>query len=547
MPAMKRTNKILLLLALLFAVMMSLPFLAPHLGFLALAGFVPLLFMEVVADAAKVKHFFWWHYLAFVLWNAITTFWVCNATVLGGIAAILANALQMSVIFAIYRLSQKMLGSSLSLVFLAVMWVAWERFYFDAPISWPWLTLGNAFAGSIDLVQWYEYTGSLGGSVWVWITNIWLFYTITAFASGHIFNMRKYGVAIMLFVLIAVFVTPIIWSYHIGRNYTENTDRHMDVLLVQPNFDPYQKFQHLNQSQQTSILLNMAGKVIASRDNSTEHPLLIITPETFTNDVIIGKYEDGYTWNRFQSFLSDKPGVNILFGASAISFSMEEEAPSPQAMHLYDGRWAQYHNSALITDVSGRTDVFLKSKLVVGTEYIPFPKALVKLDELLGNVMGRCDGQKEISLLDFQTYDTTGTVNRKLPLGCAICYESVFGDYCRGYENKGAEAMTVITNDAWWGNTPGYRQHLRYACLRAVELRRDIARCANTGLSAFIDQKGHIVSKTEWWKAQTLEGCIYLNDKQTFFAKNGDVPGKICSFLFLLLLAFMLVKFVVRK
>jgi len=544
---MKRTNKTLLLLALLFAVLMSLPYLVPHLGFLALIGFVPLLFMDVVADAAKVKHFFWWHYLAFVLWNAMTTFWVCNATLLGGIAAILANALQMSVIFAIYRRSQKTLGNSLSLVFLAVMWVAWERFYFNAEISWPWLTLGNAFAGSIDSVQWYEFTGSLGGSVWIWIANIWIFYTLTAFASGHVFKMKRYGVAIMLVVLAAVVAGPFIWSGHVLRNYSEDRSRSLDVLVVQPDFDPYQKFQHLTQSQQTSIFLEMVDKAVASRDFCEEHPLLIMTPETFTNDVVMGKYQDGYTWNRFQSFLSDKPGVNILFGASAISISQGDKAPSPQAIRLHDGSWLRMHNAAFITDVTGRTDAFLKSKLVIGTEYIPFPKILCKVDDLLGRVMGRCDGQKEISLLNFQTYDTLGFVKRRIPIGCAVCYESVFGDYCRGYENKGAEAMTIITNDAWWGDTPGYRQHLRYACLRAVELRRDIARCANTGISAFIDQRGHIVDRSTWWTREVLEGKVYLSDRQTFFARNGDVPGRICTFCFLLLLAFMLVKFIVRR
>lgn len=544
---MKRTNKTLLLLALLFAVLMSLPFLVPHLGFLALVGFVPLLFMDVIADASHVKHFFRWHYLAFVLWNAMTTFWVCNATVLGGIAAILANALQMSIIFACFRQSRKLLGSGLSLLFLALMWVAWERLYFNVQISWPWLTLGNAFAGSIDCVQWYEYTGTLGGSIWIWISNIWVFYTITSFASGHVFRMRRYGIFVMLSVLALIVVGPIIWSRHIEKNYQEDTSRYLDVLMVQPNFDPYQKFQHLTQSQQTSIFLNMAAKELSSMDNGTEHPLLIMTPETFTNDVIIDKYQDGYTWNRFQSFLSDKPGVNILFGASAMSFSTGDEAPSVQAMHLYDGRWAQFHNAALITDVSGRTDVFLKSKLVIGTEFIPYPRVFCKLDKMLGNVMGRCDGQEEISLLDFRTYDASGAVKENIPIGCAVCYESVYGDYCRGYENKGAEVMTVITNDAWWGNTPGYRQHLRYACLRAVELRRDIARCANTGISAFINQKGHIISKSQWWEAGTLEGRINLNDRKTFFAENGDVPGRICTFGFLLLLAFIFVRFLVRK
>ena len=147
--------------ALAFAALMSLPWLVPHTGFLALFGFVPLLMMERYAAKNGVKRFWMWHYSAFVLWNAFTTFWVCWATVGGGIFAVLANSLQMSLIFGLFRLSKKKLGGALPYIFLATMWIAWERAYFDAQISWPWLVLGNAFARSTGLAQWYEYTGTL--------------------------------------------------------------------------------------------------------------------------------------------------------------------------------------------------------------------------------------------------------------------------------------------------------------------------------------------------------------------------------------------------
>ena len=105
-----------------------------------------------------------------------------------------------------------------------------------------------------------------------------------------------------------------------------------------------------------------------------------------------------------------------------------------------------------------------------------------------------------------------------------------------------AKALAVITNDAWWGNTPGYRQHLSYSSLRAIETRRDIARCANTGISAIINQRGDIVKKTSWWKTDTLAGKINLNNKITFFVKNGDIIGRISSFIFILLLLSMAIK-----
>ncbi|MBQ1693029.1 MAG: apolipoprotein N-acyltransferase, partial [Bacteroidales bacterium] len=101
--------------------------------------------------------------------------------------------------------------------------------------------------------------------------------------------------------------------------------------------------------------------------------------------------------------------------------------------------------------------------------------------------------------------------------------------------------------DAWWGDTPGYRQHLSYSSLRAIETRRDIARCGNTGISAFIDQRGDILTRTDWWKRETLEGKIYLNDKITFFVEHGDLAGRVCTWLFLLLLLALLVRFAMRR
>ena len=107
--------------------------------------------------------------------------------------------------------------------------------------------------------------------------------------------------------------------------------------------------------------------------------------------------------------------------------------------------------------------------------------------------------------------------------------------------------MTIITNDAWWGDTPGYRQHLSYASLRAIELRRDIARCGNTGISAFINQRGEILSQSGWWQRETLSGQVHLASGQTFFARCGDIAGRMCTLVFLLLLSALAVSLFVGK
>jgi apolipoprotein N-acyltransferase len=144
--------------------------------------------------------------------------------------------------------------------------------------------------------------------------------------------------------------------------------------------------------------------------------------------------------------------------------------------------------------------------------------------------------------LYFPVRDSSGAVTRSIPVGCAICYESVYGEYCTEYVRKGAELLTVITNDAWWGDTPGYRQHLSYACLRAIETRRWIARCGNTGISAIIDPSGRIIKHSSWWQQETLSGQVGLSDEQTFYVRHGDYIGRISVLMFLLLLCGTIVK-----
>lgn len=537
---MKKENILLWGLAMLSAAIMSIPFLIPDTGLLALFGFVPLLCMERIADLNGRKHIWIYHYGAFVIWNAITTFWVCNATIGGGLFAIFANALQMSLVFGLFRISKKKFSGALPYIFLMVAWIAWERFYFDAEISWPWLVLGNSFASTTWAVQWYEFTGALGGSLWIWSCNLALFGLLVSLSDGswQRFNGKAKAAAISGYL--AIMVLPPAVSPFIAREYHDSMESEdsLPVMIVQPNIDPYNKFQAMTQEQQNSLLLSQIEKSLEdSRNDSCQSPLLVIAPETFTSDIITGQYERSRTWQAFTSFLKDYPGVSILFGASSYEYIRSDNAPSHTARKISNDLWFESHNSALLTDGTGKTEIFHKSKLVVAVEHTPYPAIFCPIDDMLGGVMGRCIGQDEITLLN------AGSI----PLGCAVCYESVYGEYCTGYVRKGAEALVIITNDAWWGDTPGYRQHLSYASLRAIETRRAIARCANTGISAIISPSGEILQPTPWWKPAVIEGHLPLSDRITFYVAHGDITGRICTFVFLLLLLALIVRFITRK
>jgi apolipoprotein N-acyltransferase len=526
---MKNRTGIFAGLALAFTVLMSLPWLVPHMGWTALVGFVPLLIMERLATEWKTRLFFWWHYLAFVLWNAVTTWWVAGATVGGAVFAILANAIQMSLVFESFRLVKRRTGGVLPYIYLAAAWLAWEKYYLSvAQISWPWLVLGNAFAETTGLIQWYSVLGHLGGSLWVLAANLAVFGIMVALSDGRMGGWNAKARVAAFSGLVLVFFGPMIWSSCLRYEVPSDAPS-LQVMAGQPNLDPYEKFGYLTQEEQDARFLHLIDSA-----GVPEGPCLILAPETFTRYFMLDNVRGQKSFQRYQAWLQEHPDATLIFGASAYDVNVSYSAPSilsyDQGKADAEGRhvWLTSHNTAVATDTTGRYELFHKSKLVVGTELTPYPKFFVPLENLFGgNLMGKCVGQKDISCLHVND----------VPVGVAICYESVYGEYCTGYVRKGARLLTVITNDAWWGNTPGYRQHFSYSRLRAIETRRYIARCGNTGISAIIDPSGRVLDRTPWWQQAVLSGEVKLLDGETFFVRYGDIVGRVSVFLFLLLLA----------
>lgn len=530
----KRIHFYILGWIMISSILMSLPFLVDHLGFLALFGLVPLFFIEDMCSKYSVKGACWYYYLLFVVWNTITTYWVSYATLPGGIAAILLNAFQMSLVFWFYRLFKRQIlkrdgaskESSIPYLFFIVTWLGWEHYYFDAEVSWPWLVLGNAFAGSIKSVQWYEYTGTLGGSLWILLSNVLLYRIIVKEVgrdkdAGESKYQRRqryalYGGYASLIIL------PFVISFVMFSSYEEKKDP-CEFVLLQPNIEPYQdKFNTLTRDEQDDILFRLAERGV------TPQTSFVVAPETFTWFINEDAPYTCPTIRRMGAFVKKYPKTNFITGAVTMRQYVTRNAPSLTAKKGR-GYWYDTFNASVMMDSSGRCDFFHKSKLVVLTEFIPYPKLLAPINKLaieLGGATGSYGTQPEITI--FEGSDGT-------KIGTAICYESVYGDYYRDYILKGAQVMSIITNDGWWSNTPGYRQHLRYASLRAIETRRSIARSANTGISAFINQRGERVAELGWWHEDCLTGSINLNNELTFFVRHGDFIGRISTFMFTLL------------
>ena len=175
---MKKTISVKLwILTVLSGILLSIPYTLSGCGWVAFIALIPLLTAEYIALQNGKKHFWINYYTCFFIWNLITTYWIWYATQWGAVAALLLNSLQMALIFRIFRWFRRRWSGILPYIGFAALWLCWEHFYFTWQVSWPWLTLGNAFATNVKLVQWYSVTGTLGGSLWILVLNILIFRT----------------------------------------------------------------------------------------------------------------------------------------------------------------------------------------------------------------------------------------------------------------------------------------------------------------------------------------------------------------------------------
>lgn len=553
------------ILVLCSSVLLSIPFLYPHLGLVSIIGFVPLLAAEHIAWSSGKKHFWLYYYTSFLLWNLFTTYWIYNATVPGMIAAVILNALQMAIIFRLFRWVKSLTQGFLPYLFLIVAWLAWEHAYFTWDVSWPWLVLGNAFSTSIKTIQWYEYTGTLGGSLWILLINTLIFRCMQLVLEKRRYLLSLSSLALL--ILVPIIISHIIFYTYQEEKYEPSVgegSRHF--TLLQPNIDPYtDKFRGLTQNQQNTILLQLAeeaagnialnGAEEQSVDTAVKPVIFIVAPETFVSRLPLIVEENPFTNPSFQRLMqytcSQKSNTTFIFGAVTEKYYHGYQAryegkrvvPPTETARYAGGLdvWFDRSNTAIFIDSKGNYEFYNKSKLVVLVESTPYKKLFNLMSRFaidLGGAIGSYAPQKQREI--FVTPDS-------VKIGTAICYESVYGDYYREYILKGAQVMSIITNDGWWGDTPGYRQHLSYASLRAIETRRSIARSANTGISALINQRGEIMAQTGWWKRGYINGSLNLNDRLTVFVQYGDITGRMATFLFYMLLLMAITRFVGKK
>jgi len=494
---------------------------------LIFVALIPLLFVEdsIAIQKRASANVFLHAYITFFIYNIGTTFWIWHSTEVGGVLAFVFNSLLMTLAFQSFHFAKKHIGNKEGYISYVIIWTAFEYAHFNWELSWPWLAFGDVFSIHTNWIQWYEYIGVLGGTIWVLVVNLLLFLGL----KKHFSKDTNQKVKRNSFVIAGIFLFfPIAYSYWLLQEpYLKG--KSLEVVLVQPNIDPYtEKFSgNFSVDAQLTRFFDLADKKMTDKTD------LLIGPETAISQ---GFVESELSYFEFYKLIKKRLAkhkqTELLIGASTALLFDKKVTRATLSMGNGKGFYESY-NTSLFVSKNGEFSFIHKSKLVLGVEKLPFSNYLPFLEELaISN--GGTSGTLGIEAYP-KNFKTKNSV-----IAPIVCYESIYGEFVSQQVRTGAELLCIITNDGWWKDTPGYKQHFSFARLRAIENRRWVVRSANTGTSGIINEKGEVLQQTDFWVPAVLKAEVQLSNKQTIYATYGDFIGRSFAFVAVLLLIFAL-------
>ena len=486
--------------------------------FLIFIAFTPLIHLLHSNKSENNFKLTFFSFVTFLVWNVITTHWLYYATLTGMLFAIIVNSLLMSSIVLVSVSIWKKLGNKLSIIFFISLWICFEKFHLNWDFSWPWLNLGNVFSENVNIIQWYEYTGVFGGSLWILISN---------FVS---YNLQKKVIdndnfKLDIIYLSTIILIPIIVSLIIFTNI-EIEEKEIKSVIIQPNIDPYNEKFNRSNDQNLRYLESILNDV--KNRNS-----LVILPETYFSDGSLISSLNYSTLIEGLKGIRERYDTEILTGIELYDVFNDSSRVKKYSNRLENNRWLDLFNASIF--ISEDIDIYKKSKLVVGIEKMPYKNFL---EPLLGTLLIDFGGLSYSR--GYQDYRTVFKSNTGTKVAPIICYESIYGEYVSEYVRNGANLLAIITNDGWWNNTEGHKQHLSYARLRSIETRKNIVRSANTGISAVINYRGEILKTIGYEQEGLINKNVGMNDKITFYTKYGDYIFRLCLFFIIIISAFYL-------
>lgn len=532
-----------IILSLLSAVLLSISWPTYGIPFFIFFALVPLLIIEHdISKFSKLRHKGWTlfglTYLCFVIWNIVTTGWLYGArnpdgthSLFAVVVPVTVNSLFYAFIFQCYHWYKNAQGTYFGLVFFVAIWMVFEKLHLSWELTWPWLNLGNVFAEYPKIIQWYDTLGATGGSFWILVVNVFAFYTLRIWEAGR----KQKSLLLNVAILVGGIVVPMLISISKYNSFDFKPVGSVNVLMLQPELNPYTE----KYSKDSLTILN--DLLTLAESNSKGQIDYYLGPETSLpgfGSISESGFEDSELLQKTKQFLTRHPKSVFATGISSHRFYPEAETRSKTAYQTSQGAYVDSYNSAVQIMPNHPVEVYHKGKLVPGVEIFPYINVL---KPLLGNAMLNLGGTTASLGIDEKRKVFTNPYNRG-KMAPVICYESIYGEFVTDYVKEGANFLGIMTNDSWWGVTQGHQQLMAYARLRAIETRREIARSANSGISAHIDVKGEVVADTFYGDQTALFARIDLYENETFYTRAGDLLSRISIFVLGFLVVYTLIK-----
>ena len=532
-----------IILSLISAMLLSISWPTYGIPFFIFFALVPLLMMEHdISKFSGIKNkgslIFGLSYLCFLIWNIVTTGWLYGSKNPDGTHSLFAvavpvilNSLFYSFIFQLYHWYKNAQGTYWGLTFFVAIWMCFEKFHLSWELTWPWLNLGNVFANYPKIIQWYDTLGATGGSFWILLINVYAFYTLRIWEAGR----KRKSLIINSSVLVIGIAVPMLISLVKYNNFDEKPIGSVNVLMLQPELDPY------NEKYSKDSLTILNDLLTLAETNSKGQIDYYIGPETSIpgfGSISENGFGQSMLLNTVKGFLSRHPKSVFATGISSHRFYTDENEKSETAYQTSEGMYVDSYNSAVQIIPNQKVEVYHKGKLVPGVEIFPYINVL---KPLLGDAMLNLGGTTASLGVD-KKRTAFGNPYNPGKLAPIICYESIYGEFVTDYVKEGANFLAIMTNDSWWGVTQGHQQLMAYARLRAIETRREIARAANSGISAHINARGDVLADTLYGDKTTLFAKVNLYEGLTFYTRAGDLLSRISVFVLGFLVFYTLIK-----